>query len=144
MLQKNNCCWLIGISEKSLSQILFCFVSYSWIWCMKCAHFVICTSLCSEIMSVLNIAAMPNLWGCCLHNDNVSFWYNANIFAKTSKWIFLNGNIWISIEYSLKFVAKGPINNIPALVQIMPWRRPGDKSLSETMLIQFTDAYMRH
>ena len=32
------------------------------------------------------------------------------------KWIFLNENVWISIEVSLKFVPKGPINNIPALV----------------------------
>ena len=29
------------------------------------------------------------------------------------------------IKISLKFVAKGPINIIPALVQIMAWRRPG-------------------
>ena len=48
--------------------------------------------------------------------------------------IFLNENVWISIKISLKFVSKGPINNIPALVQIMAWRRPGDKPLSETML----------
>ena len=33
--------------------------------------------------------------------------------------IFFNGNVWISIKISLKFVPKGPINNIPALVQIM-------------------------
>ena len=26
-------------------------------------------------------------------------------------------------------------NNIPALVQIMAWRRPGDKPLSETMMV---------
>ena len=51
------------------------------------------------------------------------------------KCIFLNGNIWISIEISLKFVPKGPINNIPALVQIMAWRRPGDKPLSKPMLV---------
>ena len=35
------------------------------------------------------------------------------------KRIFLNENVWISIKISLKFVPKGPINNIPALVQIM-------------------------
>ena len=29
----------------------------------------------------------------------------------------------------------GPINNIPALVQIMAWRRPGDKPLSEPMMV---------
>ena len=51
------------------------------------------------------------------------------------KCIFLNENIWISIKISLKFVPKGPINNIPALVQIMAWRRPGKKPLSEPMLI---------
>ena len=46
------------------------------------------------------------------------------------KCIFLNENVWIPIKISLKFVPKGPINNIPALVQIMAWRRPGDKPLS--------------
>ena len=39
------------------------------------------------------------------------------------KCIFLNENVWISIKISLKFVPKGPINNIPVLVQIMAWRR---------------------
>ena len=48
---------------------------------------------------------------------------------------FLNENIWISIKISLKFVPGGPINNIPALVQIMAWRRPGDKPLSEPMMV---------
>ena len=51
------------------------------------------------------------------------------------KCIFLNENIWISIKISLKFVPKGSINNIPALVQIMAWRRPGDKPLSEGMMV---------
>ena len=51
------------------------------------------------------------------------------------KCIFLNENLSISIQISLKFVPKGPINNIPALVQIMAWRRPGDKPLSEPMMI---------
>ena len=50
------------------------------------------------------------------------------------KCIFLNGNLWISIKISLKFVPKDPINNIPALVQIMAWRRTGDKPLSEPMM----------
>ena len=51
------------------------------------------------------------------------------------KCIFLNENIWISIKISLKFVPRGPINKIPALVQIMAWRRPGDKPLSEPMVV---------
>ena len=51
------------------------------------------------------------------------------------KCIFVNGNIWISIKISLKIVPEVLINNIPALVQIMAWRRPGDKPLSEPMLV---------
>ena len=54
----------------------------------------------------------------------------------TFKCIFLNENIRISIKISLKFVSKGPINSIPALVQIMAWRRPGGKSLSEPMMVR--------
>ena len=57
---------------------------------------------------------------------------------------FLNENVWIPIKISLKFVPKGPINNIPALVQIMAWRRTGDKPLSEPMMTQLNDANMRH
>ena len=50
------------------------------------------------------------------------------------KCIFLNENVWIQIEISLKFVPKGPINNNPSLVQIMAWCRSGDKPLSEPMI----------
>ena len=35
---------------------------------------------------------------------------------------------------SQRFVPRGPINNIPALVQIMAWCRPGEKPLSEPMM----------
>ena len=51
------------------------------------------------------------------------------------KCIFLNENVWISIKISLKIVPKGPINNIPALVQIMAWRWPSSKPLSELMMV---------
>ena len=51
------------------------------------------------------------------------------------KCIFLNENMWISLKISLRYVPKGLINNIPALVQIMAWRRPGDKPLSEPMMV---------
>ena len=43
------------------------------------------------------------------------------------KCIFLDENIWIPIKISLKFVPRGPFNNIPALVQTMALRQPGDK-----------------
>ena len=47
------------------------------------------------------------------------------------KCIFFGENICITIKISLKFVPKGPINNIPALFQTMAWRRP----LSEPMMV---------
>ena len=50
------------------------------------------------------------------------------------KYIFLNENDRIPIQILLKFVIKGPINNIPALVQVMAWHRTGDKPLSEAMM----------
>ena len=52
------------------------------------------------------------------------------------KWIFLYENVWISIKISLKFVPNGPINNIPALVQIMIWCWLGTKPLSEPMMVR--------
>ena len=48
---------------------------------------------------------------------------------------FLNENTSISINISLKFVSEGRIDNIPSLVQIMAWRRLGDKPLSEPMIV---------
>ena len=62
--------------------------------------------------------------------------WNGRRFADdTFKRIFLNEDVRISIKISLKFVPKGPINNNTALVQIMAWRRSGDKSLSEPMMV---------
>ena len=63
-----------------------------------------------------------------------------NIF----KCILFNENEKIPIQISLKFFPRSPIDNKPALVLIMAWRRTGDKPLPEPMLTQFTDAYMRH
>ena len=51
------------------------------------------------------------------------------------KSIFLKENARISLKISLKFVPEVRINNIPALVQIMAWGRPGDKPLSEPMMV---------
>ena len=59
---------------------------------------------------------------------------NGRHFADILKYIFLNETVWISIKMSLKFVPKGIINNIPALVQIMALRRPSDKPVSEPIM----------
>ena len=59
-------------------------------------------------------------------------------------YIVLNENVWASIKISLKFVPKGPVDNVAALVQTMAWCRIGDKPLFEPMMALFTDLYMRH
>ena len=59
------------------------------------------------------------------------------------KYIF-NESVWISITISLKFIPNGPIDYKLALVQVMAWHRTGEKPLPESMLTQFTDAYIRH
>ena len=51
------------------------------------------------------------------------------------KCIFLNENVWIALTISLKCVRKVRTNNIPSLVQIMAWRRPGDKPLTEPIMV---------
>ena len=63
-----------------------------------------------------------------------------NIF----KHIFLNETVRKSIQISLKFVLRGSNVNKSALVQVMAWRRTGDKPLPEQMLTHFSDAYMWH
>ena len=47
-------------------------------------------------------------------------------------------------QISLIFFPNDLSDNIPALVKIMDWHRSGNKPLSETIFVYFTDAYMRH
>ena len=62
--------------------------------------------------------------------------FAADIF----KFIFSKEKVWISIKISLKFVLIWPIDNQPPLVQIMAWRRTGDKPLFEPMMAKHTDS----
>ena len=56
-----------------------------------------------------------------------------------------NERVWIPITISLKFIPKGPIDYYKlALVHVMAWHRTGEKPLPESMLTQFTNAYIRH
>ena len=100
-----------------------------------------------DIVPVAGICS-SNYMGCGYKNrkKQALFYYSINSlrprpnrrhFAEDIfKWIFLNENVWISVKISLKCVPKGPINKIPALVQIMAWRRPGDEQLSEPMMVR--------
>ena len=64
--------------------------------------------------------------------------------ADIFKCIFFNENVWILIQISLNFFPKGSIDDKPAVVQIMAWRRPGGKPLSGPMWTQLTDEYVQH
>ena len=60
------------------------------------------------------------------------------------KCILWNENDRILLHVSLRLVCKSPVDNKPALVQVMAWRQIGDKPLPDPMLTQFTDVYMQH
>ena len=82
-----------------------------------------------------------HLWSCCylnwlpLFNTLRPRQNGCHLADNIFKCIFLNENVSVAIKISLKFVPKGPINNIPALVQIMAWRRLDNKPLSEPMMV---------
>ena len=118
-----------GNETRSLLEMIELSLSYVWttlIRCLNQPNHKSMTSTRRYILRPVNTPPLPNtLWP----RRNGSHFPN-NIF----KCIFLNENVWISIYISLQFVPKGPINNIPALVQIMAWRRTGANPLSEPMM----------
>ena len=61
-----------------------------------------------------------------------------------SKFIFVNGDVWIAIKISPRFFPNGPIDYKSTLVQLIAWRRSGDKPLSEPIMAWFIGAYMRY
>ena len=72
-------------------------------------------------------------WG----RDKMADMFPDNIF----KCIFLNENCWILVKISLKYLRKDTIDNNPAWGQMMAWGRPGDKPLSEPMMLSMTRGY---
>ena len=77
-------------------------------------------------------------------DDSVRRWtpWGRNKMAAIFQTAFSNAFSWMKMykfllrfHWSLFLVPKGTINNIPALVRIMAWRRPGDKPLSEPMMV---------
>ena len=47
----------------------------------------------------------------------------------------MNGNFWIYNKISLQYATWCVADNMEALVQIMAWRRSGDKPLCEAMMV---------
>ena len=94
-----------------------------------------------EWMGVCSFIVLRDRWAECWIDGYMSFntlrpRQNGRHFADDNfKRIFMNENVRISTNISMKFVPKSLIDNIPALVQIMAWRRPDDKPLSEPMMV---------
>ena len=59
-------------------------------------------------------------------------------YSKVFSWM----KKWFSIQISLKFVPLGPTDKKSALVQVMAWRRTGNKPLPEPIPTQVTDTYV--
>ena len=139
--------WHIPLPN-SLGQVyLYISTSITLLYWLKIIYLTVC-SLCAlyELQREI-VYADDILIGSCgpnnSHNYRKSTWLINTLRLRHDgcqfpddifKYIILNENVSISIMISLKFVPKDPINNIPALVQIMAWHRPGDKSLSEAYL----------
>ena len=112
--------------------------SMNWLWCSEAYAIIVLGQHCSRQRLVYYLR---QYWlaineTILLHINILRPRQNGRHFADDIfKCIFLNENVRISIEISLKFVLKESINNIPALVQIMAWCRPGDKPLSEPIMV---------
>ena len=122
MFCHHTCIYKINVVYTALlllSVLLFC----SCTLCAKCS-----LGRSWPVTGRVGLAAKPGLN--TLGQDKMSAIFQT-IFSNAFSWM----NVWISINISLNFVPNGRINNSPALVQIMAWHRPGDKSLSEPMMV---------
>ena len=120
-------------------------ISSMWNWYSLCwrrfkKHFTIVADLLVVCITMLSRLQKYAEW---YYQCNIC-WFNTlrprqnerHFADDIFKCIFINENVWCPIKISLKFVPWGLINNIPALVQIMAWRRPGDKPLSEPRMVR--------
>ena len=98
---------------------------------------IYCDMLCYWLYNWKDYMLMSSYYHGCLFNILTPGQNGRHFADDIFKCIFENENEWISPKISLKFVPKVRNNNIPALVQIMAWCRPGDKPSSQPMMIKF-------
>ena len=112
----NQFVWGFDISPKNISEWYDLFSCHPY-WQKTCVAF--------SVIEVLSLCSFNTLRPR----------QNGRDFADDIlKSIFLKENVLISLKIS--FVAKVWIKNIPALVQIMAWRWPGDNPLSEPVMVR--------
>ena len=89
----------------------------------------------SNTLCIFHYALCPQDAGKCNlqpnFNSSLPGQYGRHFADDIFRYIFVDEKFCILINISLKFVPKGPMKNIPALVQIIAWRRIGDKPLSK-------------
>ena len=89
--------------------------------CNRMYYYFSCKA--SSLLSVAYCVHIANTPHIIIRLNELKPRQNGYYFANDSfKRICLNGNVWIAIKISPKFVSSGPINNIPSLIQIMAWR----------------------
>ena len=82
----------------------------------------------------------------CRSSCLIAYQFNSiTHFANDSfKFNFLNENLYFDSNFVVKFTHKGLSNNMPSLVQAIALGQTGDKTLSESIMAYFSDAYMCH
>ena len=118
--------------------------SHSITYALESLQSCIKPSICNTVSRLLLLWPL-RLLDFMRRNENMFHMYEVNSLRQRQnschfpdniiKCIFLNENVGISLKNLVKFVQKIQINNIPSLVKTMAWRRPGDKPLSEPMMI---------
>ena len=115
------------------------FIGHQWIphtkgqYRGKCFHLMT-----SSWRTCVSSFMMRIRWSTLWSFDHLTHW-GRDKMAAISQTIFSSEFSWMKIyEFRLRFhwslFPRFKINNIPALVQIMDWRRSGDKPLSDTMM----------
>ena len=116
-----------------------------------------CLWICVDVMSIYDMNNRYNVKSkgpkncvlvpyCDWSDTEITTYISAQHIEAETKWPPFSGrhfqihfrkeNVWMSIQMSLKFLPKVPINNIPALFQIMAWSLPGVKPLFGTMTVR--------
>ena len=92
--------------------------------------------------NVLRLLGQYHGWWHCHEQGHQHVWYWLCLKKMAANFLTTFSNAFSLMkmyEFRLRFhiicSLKGPINNIPALVQIIGWCQPGDKPLSEPMMV---------
>ena len=119
-LVKSATCWLFH-SRVTPETFRIIFVADAWLWILSLRlfrHYLFCICITIELarcyIRVRSLTHLPL--------DKMA----AILAVDISKYIFLNQSIISLIQFPLKFVPMGPIDNKSALVQVMAWCRTGN------------------